>query len=369
MGESIFFLTLLMSLLLPTAGAETQACQPFRVYRNAAVPPVPPATSFHNRPANWEKDLVHQISHSESGGDFEEIYWRTRTPELTQRSRFEWLKCIAYYVGLDADHDGVHDWTSIVDQKISRTLQPADEDLDGDGIENILDPAIYRKGKAGKALIPRHLLAASAKARVWQRKLRRDYGILAVDHTATHSPFVLEEFYELLQKSFSTKFVRSLSGVKILYAFNGHDDHFDIAAYHQRMRAISIGGDAVYLEELGETQKEALLATLAHEMGHAFLLEKIRPADLRTLCEKNGWKDVFRSDGTDSFYAEAFFRRHPGWPTLGEARQHNFFSAYSYSNAHEWFADAFAEVIMASVLKKNFDGSLAFSQWLRPLLK
>jgi hypothetical protein len=163
--------------------------------------------------------------------------------------------------------------------------------------------------------------------------------------------------------------VRSLNGVHVLYAFAGHDDHFYLAAYHRQMRAISVAGDEVYLEELDRGHREALFSTLAHELGHAFLLEKIHPSDLRDICEKNGWKDVFRDDGTSSFYAEAFFRRHPGWPSATEARRHNFFTAYSYSNAHEWFANAFAEVLIASVYQKKFEGSLDFSEWLKPQLQ
>ena len=48
------------------------------------------------------------------------------------------------------------------------------------------------------------------------------------------------------------------------------------------------------------------------------------------------------------------------------AREHNFFSPYSYSNAHEWFADAFAEVVMSDLERKTYSGSLAFSEWLKP---
>jgi len=357
-------LVLLLTVFAPHASAESPACQPFRVYRNAALPPAPPAFVFHDD-ADWEKNLVHEISHYETG-DFEGIYWKTRSPELAPRARFQFLKCVLYYVSLDADHDGIYDWTSIVDQKISRTLQPADNDLDNDGIENALDPDIYHKNKPSHALIPQHLVAANPAARVWQRKLRREYGILAIDHTATHSPFVLKAFYQLLQKSFSTKFVRSLDDVKYLYAFQKHDDRYDLAAYHARMRAISIGGDQVYMRELDPAQRESLLSTLAHELGHAFLFEKIQPSDLRALCEKNGWQDVFRGDGTDSFYADAFFRRHPGWPSEASAREHNFFSAYSYSNAHEWFADAFAEVVMSDLERKTFVGSVSFAEWLKP---
>ncbi|MBY0314747.1 MAG: hypothetical protein K2Q26_04470 [Bdellovibrionales bacterium] len=360
---AIFFFT--------PAMAHATSCKPFRVHLEARAPAEAPHVPFLQSPS-WEKDLVLKISRLEKKVSFESIYnkWlANHLNELTEEQRHQWLQCIYHYVQMDTDKDGIADWTAVVDQKPSRTIYPLDPDMDGDGIPNIFDsqPLDKTLGVAVKGQIPRHLISDESAVALWQKKLYDVYGIVAINHTAKHSPYVLKELYLLLEKSFSRQFVRSLKGIKSVYAFAKHDDVFDIAAYHHQMQAISIGGQDIYPAGISDSQKQHLLSTLAHEIGHAVLLQKIPPRELRTICEKNGWREVFSSDPTESFYDEAFFRRHPGWESKEKAHQNYFFTNYSYSNAHEWFADAFAKSILPSMAQKERPGS--FERWLKSYLK
>lgn len=371
-----FRLLALAILLLPAllSQAEASVCQPFRVHRRAPLPSPPGIEVPRPLPVGWEDQIVDKIARTKSGSTFREVYgkWRLTSFQMTDEMRYEWLHCIHHYVRRDTDKDGSADWTAIVDQKPSRVLYPHDPDIDGDGIENVVDRNPMRWNAAAPTSsrdVPPHLLLSESSARLWQKKLRREYGLLTIDHTARHSAQILKEFYFLLKKGFSPSYVRSLKNLKYIYAFYRHDGLNDLAAYHLPMQAISVGGVDAYPQTLGPLQVTRLQSVLAHELGHAVLLEKIPPHALREICEKHGWKDVFSTDPTDTFYADAFFRRHPGWGSTDEARQHNFFSNYSYSNAHEWFADAFAEMVTAPLAGQPFGGSPAFSEWVRAYMK
>jgi len=365
----IVFVLSLLFLFSPDLGAETQACRPFRVYHGAQLPETPKIVRPRTLPPHWEKEIVQQITLLEQNGDFATLYWKTRPRFLHKKTRYEWLHCLAHYLKMDNDNDGVRDWTAIVDRQPSRVLAPHDTDMDGDGLDNVLDPNPLDKNFSVAHInaFPAHLRSKDAAVFHWQKKLRDDYGIIAARGTTEHSPFVLSEFHALLQKHFTPNFIRSLQSLRTLYASQAHSEDHKQAAYFHDMRAISLPGIEVYDGPLSGTRRRKLLSTLAHEIGHAFLLDKLKPDVLRSLCEENGWRGVFHADITDSFYSEAFFRRHPGWSTPTEAVKNNFFSDYAYKNAHEWFAEAFAESLVAE--NAPIDGNFSFAKWLKPHLQ
>ena len=223
--------------------------------------------------------------------------------------------------------------------------------MDGDGIENALDPEPLKKNstKFNKNIFPHHLLSSNKSVQQWQNALWEEFGIAAIEHTDDHSAYVLREFYFLLHKLFPVGRPRWLSKIKYIYAFKKHDDKNDIAAYHSSLHAISIGGSHSYSHKLNKEERIRLISTIAHELGHAFLLETFSPSEFQAFCESSGWKEVFDGRKMNSLFDEPFFREHPGWRSTKEAHLHNFVSEYSYTNAHEWFAEALSNLKIKQV--------------------
>ncbi|MGZ3694966.1 MAG: hypothetical protein ACXWQO_12440 [Bdellovibrionota bacterium] len=190
-----------------------------------------------------------------------------------------------------------------------------------------------------------------------QEQLSRKYGIKAVDQTDEHSPAVLQNFLFLLDQAFSPAFVRSLKNLQYIYAYAGHDQTYDIAAFHPGAMAISIGGKSTY-EKIGAVPDIFIITSLAHEMGHAFLLEKLSPSELRELSEKfGGWAPVFKGNSPADFYAKEFFTFHPSFGAGGELafgeKKNCICSRLAKKNIHEWFAEAFAGTILNELGKKG----------------
>jgi hypothetical protein len=351
-------------------GQSSPLCAPFRVYKNMPLPKAPVLNTAQSLERGWEEKLLHSISQVRGHSGFDVSYktWLKKNPHsLTEIERYGWLECVMSYIQQDTNGDGVPDWTAFVDGQPSQVLYPQDEDWDGDGIPNILDPEPFNKKIPTRNLsrvdIPLHLRSQSPQVYVLQKKIYKKFGILAIDHTDRHSVEVLKALDFLLSKGFSAEFIRNLKSIKYVYAFKGHDAENNIAAYHQQAHALSIGGELSYDDEfLKNNQSRAmfssirrihLLAALAHEIGHAFLFEQLNAGELRTISEKYGsWGEVYKTDRIDTLLAEPFFRSHPQkfarTPALDETvlRENNFVSEYAFTNAHEWFADAFAAAIL-----------------------
>ncbi len=200
------------------------------------------------------------------------------------------------------------------------------------------------------------LMFPSSQALTPQQKLLRDYGVEALDQTDRHAPAVLESFYFLLKNAFTPEFVRGLRGLRYLYAYAGHDRLYDLAAYHPDAKAISIGGQSAYGDLRGVPDVKVLM-TLAHEMGHVYLLERVTLPELRDVGERfGGWGSVLSGAPLQSYYAKALFSRHPastrtdaeGDASEGddERRRHSLCSGLALRNVHEWFADAFAAAML-----------------------
>lgn len=186
--------------------------------------------------------------------------------------------------------------------------------------------------------------------------LARDYGIEAIDKTDRHAPVVLRNFVFLLKNAFPPAFLHGLKSLRYLYAYAGHDRTYDLGAYHPEEKAISIGGLLSYSGDDARSVAPRILATLAHEMGHAFLLEKLSPMELRSVSERyGGWSSVIGSQTTPDFYAKAFFSptddlragdEEPAGAAADAWKARSLCSRLATKNVHEWFAEAFSAYVL-----------------------
>lgn len=308
-------------------------------------------------------------------------------------------ECLKYYEEMDLDEDGIPDWTSRVDGRISTVLYPNDNDMDGDGIENVLDLAPLNRDAPG---VKGHPEALPSHLRMWgevgrlQSQLFHRYRIIAINHTDQHAPGVLRAFLLILEKGLPEHLSKPMENqsVRYLYAFKGHDAHVNIAAYHKQMRALSIGGVESYGRgPLSETVRLQVLATLAHEMGHAFLFDHVSALELSEISRLYGsWGKSMPPHEPTDLLDPVFFQPHPWRKEMQEAlqkmrrrfkqigkslveslsfvkkdewRSANLTSQYATTNTHEWFADAFA----AQILNRLGERGELGSNWKERLVK
>lgn len=341
------------------AGNKAPPCQPFLIHAKAAPPyhweKMPAATiSADEREAR----LVKEISSLPTYGSFLDSYLPWKKEQKSQAARIDRLDCLYFYAKQDSDHDGLPDWQAVIDRRPSPVLYPQDDDIDGDGTPNLLDPAPFDAAKKGDAsLIPAHLISAEKKL---QKKIMEKFGILAIDHSDQHSPAVLGNLLFLLENG--PDILTKLKNFRYLYAFSGHDREVNIAAYHQVAKAISIGGVRTFPG--AHVPDSSILSALAHEIGHALLMEKISAAELASAANKfGGWK----TEPAGDLYGAQFFRPHPQHGNLrhSDGRRPasvsepaaNLVSSYSTSNIHEWFAENFTAAVMVSLGEKGLLGA------------
>ena len=327
------FLTL--AGLFPPALADGPVCRVFRVHMSAEVPAPPQPGSLA------EKNLD---------------------------------ACIAHYTRLDLNRNGVPDWTARYDGRTSDVLYPNDEDLDGDGIANVLDPEPLRKSPKSAATgigigIPTHLAMTDERAAI-QARIHSEFGIIAIDHTDRHSLSGLEALEEVLRHALPAEARLKLKSVRYVYAFSGHDSSVNIAAYHRQAMAISIGGAQAHGDDDGtERSRTRLKAAIAHELGHAFLFDEVGAKELGVIASRFGhWQTVIGDSKLSSLTDDArLFRTHPlralarlarpkgerNFTTLGLWREANLVSEYATTNVHEWFADAFAATLLHRLGEKG----------------
>lgn len=303
--------------------------------------------------------LPGQAKFSAAYEDWRRTRGRARAPHARRRL----LACLFHYLRADSDRDGLPDWSAVIDGKLSTVLYPADDDIDGDGRPNVFDPRPLRAdvrepspARQPRAL-PAHLRARPAIADL-QAKLFREHGIVAVDHTDEHSRFVLAELLAILEHGLPPRFLEQ-THLKYLYAFRGHDAEINIAGYHHQAAALSIGGHSAYATApSGEQARLTLLFTLAHELGHAYLLSQMAVADIQKLAiTHGGWGPLLEDKLPLDLLDPVFFLPHPLLgrqnATLGEAeiprRRANLPSRYAMSNVHEWFADCFAAYVLTQL--------------------
>jgi hypothetical protein len=345
--------------------ARTAPCRPFRIHRLSQPPYGWREPSPGELTAAREAALVKKISALPTYESFWNIYHRWKKSEPSLEARVRQLSCIYFYAGQDTDHDGIPDWSAVIDQRISRVLYPQDDDIDGDGSANILDPDPFRaavKNTAPPGEVPAHLVA---KEKDLQAEIYRKFGILAIDNSDVHSRQVLKDFLFLLQNGFPPRFIPGLKNLRYLYAFAGHDRKVDIAAYHWAAKSISIGGAGAFPGPGSEDHDIHILEALAHEIGHAFSLERFQPEEVRKIAEKFGSWKLLAKTGKEDLYSAAFFRPHSLYRKPGRKRapaasipgkNSNIVSNYALTNAHEWFAEAFSAAVMQELGEKGLLG-------------
>lgn len=301
---------------------------------------------------------MKKISLLPAYGSFLDSFTPWQEEQKSLSKRVHRLECLYFYAKQDTDGDGIPDWQAVIDQRPSAVLYPQDEDIDGDGTPNLLDPAPFdRKIKGDGKKIPAHLVSKEKKL---QAELMERFGILALDHTDQHSPEVLANLLYLLEKG--PLIAARLKNFRYFYAFSGHDREVDIAAYHQVAKAISIGGIHTFPNK-GRVPNASILSALAHEIGHALLMEKVSPAKLSAAAHKYGrWSKVTKED----LYDPAFFQPHPLHAQLRKPAIRalasgpdlaNLVSSYATSNIHEWFAENFAASVMVSFGERGWLGN------------
>ncbi len=310
------------------------------------------------------------------------VHLNTEAPQPPVEIAGDEEKCIAWFESLDHDQDGIKDWTATYDGQTNSVLFPFDEDMDGDGTVNVLDEAPLDSSRPSKSAqrslaakkVPRHL-SLGGKAGRLQAQLFRRFNVLAIDHTDRHSAGALAALLTLYEKAIPETTRAELSSVRYVYAFAGHDRVFNIAAYHRQARALSIGGLGAYGpqdKQFDADTRLSVFGSFAHEIGHAFLFDRMSAEELRDVgTEFGNWAETEPSDLTkpsakapmklSGFLDHRFFRSHPlrelarttrkdpknlEFINRGIWRDSNLVSEYATTNIHEWFADAFAAALM-----------------------
>jgi hypothetical protein len=366
-----FHVGALLFLLSGTCVAAPPACEPFSVYRGVVRPDPWKKTAAEEKIAD-EGAWLGKISKVKGHAFFPKAFreWEAAHPaDLNSEERLDWLRCVAYYLAKDTDGDGIPDWSALVDGRPSPVLFPADDDIDGDGTPNVLDPNPFDSHLRltdDPKTIPAHLKIRRPEVALLQEQLFHEFGLLAIDHTDEHSPVVLESILFLFRHAFPGSSVRNLGNLKYIYAFAGHDAHVDIAAYHFQAKAISVGGVSAYGRENAKGLRIDILESVAHEVGHAFLLDRMTPSELRGVSERfGGWASVFGTSFPLSFYAPVFFIPHPALGPaatpparlMAKGRKFSLVSSYALHGVHEWFAEAFAAAILEGLGKAHLLGT------------
>lgn len=343
-STKFIFVMFLFAAHVANAGA---ICTPFKVHPKVKLPPAPKGFDQAELSKNTEDLLIGQIGNIKTQSDFPRVYrsWLlTHSLEMTQSERIEWLQCIYYYVKMDTNKNGIPDWDAIIDQKPSRVLYPKDPDQDGDGIKNVLDadPLNVKMGiKTASDKIPAHLKIKRPEVTKLQDELFKEFKIIAIDHTDQHTPLVLEQLLSVLRNGFPKGF--QLKSLNYVYAFSGHDPTRNIAAYHLKAQALSIGGVSAFS---AASDLSALTAALIHEMGHAVLFEKVTAQELSAISVQfAGWSPI--DSDTSSFYSVDFFK-----PYIFPTRK-NIVSQYSMKNRHEWFAESFTASLINKLKRRG----------------
>ncbi len=304
--------------------------------------------SFHSE-VGWEETLSQAISRINSERRFHEVYhhWLDRHPTVfSEAQRYNWLKCILYYVTLPGAASGESNWTAIIDEQPSQTLFPTRLNL----------PDLQTG-------IPESLRVRPELVQLQNRLFKR-HGIIALDHTDQHASGILRSLLLLLDHAFVPGFSQQLPSFKFLYAFSGHDDQIDRGAFHQKAHAISVGGRLSYPEiNLPGLRKIRILSTLAHEIGHAFLFDVLTPRELREITRR--FLDWQLPEGAtqEDFFSEIFLQPFP--EMLARHPRASLVSEYATTNVHEWFAEAFSAAALNRLARQ---GWLA-GDWQRQLAR
>jgi len=361
-------------------------CSPFLIHKKVSLP-----YKWENSPAlnnsSTKKEiefLLKKISLIKNYAHFSQEYLARRNKQfkntLDLKIELNLLRCIYFYLNQDTDNDGILDWSALANGQLMQVLIPNDDDIDGDGTFNIFDPDPFDpqiKGENYPSVVPEHLISTRLEAKAIQKKLYEKYEIIAIDYSDNHSEFVLHNLLLLLDGAFQISSIKNLKNFRYIYAFSGHDLKRNIAAFHLEAKAISIGGENIYHVHSKQVDQISLLATLAHEIGHAFLFQNIAAKELIEIAKKFGGWTIPTSPLNIDLFSQLFLTPYPEkekfiksnssqeYHRLPVMKKNNFNSSYSSTNIHEWFADAFA----ASILQKLGKSKLLGENWQKKLIQ
>lgn len=308
--------------------AKALDCRPFEIYQKIEL--VKPKTAEKYRHLS-SAQLVQKISKLPGHENFESLYRKHRDPSV--------LRCVYSYLSSDFDGDGTLDWkVATAEQLFDRPL-PNDPDWDNDGLPNLFDPSPFQPGitpyQQNKNLIPPHLKLRAEEAsplnRV-QKELFDRCGVLAVNHTDSHSLSTLNALLKVCERFFGKRMKKL--GPLVVYAFAGHTViDPSVASFFPQLNFMSLGGESVRSHLLSERN---VISTLAHELGHYFLFNQIETEELVELARTYGRWNISKIDGKRSKFD-------PELMTPAPRGSSGFFpSEYSKVNVHEWFSEIFS---------------------------
>lgn len=247
--------------------------------------------------------------------------------------------CLAAGMNNDLDQDGIPDWRAPLPG--SHFYFPADEDLDGDRIHNLLDPDPFTANQINshpcQNCLPQHALRYNdRKTQDLQRTLLAETGIYSMaygHHSLT--PSILEA---LLRMSRGSADLMHAAAPRLRFLLASETP---LARDAQALYLEPI--DAILISPHLATQSPAeQIRTLAHELGHALIFARFTPASFAAFAHQLAdWPQTY----PDNFYAPTLLTRYSGTVTLPEI----FPNAYSFANPHEWFAENIAELVMKSL--------------------
>jgi hypothetical protein len=275
---------------------------------------------------------------------------------------------------LDQDQDGQPDWSESLDHVANTWLVPGDQDIDGDGVDNIIDSDPF-DGRIPQVQerFPPHLffgplgISGGGKIEVKESQLQlfKSTGLIAVNARSWHSPRnlrTLEEVWLLIKRFAAPDKFKEL---RYVIADDDIASRGMTAYYSKDLRALIVASPKESglsrLQEL-ELQRQ-VLQTMAHEIGHAFAFSSLTPRDLAEVSSRMGPWQRLKNNSFTSFFSPDFFKRH--W--LSSATEmslrefKNIPSRYSLQNIHEWFAESFSSTISSLANESDSD-----SQQLRP---
>jgi hypothetical protein len=259
----------------------------------------------------------------------------------------------------DSDGDGIRDWG--FRPEFGELLLPNDDDIDGDGIQNVLDfePFVVNlKPSNTPSHLPSHLLGFSSlrserdthDVQMLQNVLFQETGIIAIEYDDSLSKELLLAVIDIYRRALSTSTAKKLTRLKYIYAFQRLDDPRAVGYFIEPLNAISVLGTNGLKNANFEANSLDSYSSVAHEIGHAVVFSLLTPKSLVEFAQKYANWPI--SDA-GTFYDSSLFRRFSGSPH----QEMPFPSMYARTNVHEWFAESFSAYVIAKTGKGNIQNA------------
>jgi len=267
-----FFCRVIPLLVVIPVHTTMKECKLFRIHRHAFAPYERITPKLQSRSEIELLSDLRRITKSNLLNKAYQTWTQHAGSDFPLARRTQVRNCLIHYLKTDSDRDGLPDWTAVIDGRLSPTLYPNDEDIDGDGIQNIFDPDPFNhlirsnNPKTAMKQIPDHLKMKERRGKV-QESLYKNFDILAIDQS---------------------------------------DDHF-------KAKVMTIGGSHTYRSNsLSEKNRINVIGILAHEIGHAFLLDQLSVPEVQAISKLyGGWRSAADSRSISSLFDPIFFTAHP----------------------------------------------------------